>query len=369
MAASPPPPAPETSTEGGNYDASFMIYPMDLYGDSDAANYVQFFINVQEDAKIAKNQSLVAGPAPNKQYMNTNVGKPIDKTAVATKQLEVDTIVGGATGAAAGGVGGAGSAASKYGGASGGKVLKGTLGGAMSGLMKGVGAGLVKAGTTAVGLGLLDSAGVDFGKTTKRLKSAITLYTPNQLSVRYGAGWGEEEVDIATALAAADTPGSMTAESKPLRSAAAATVLSKNAGYSAMSRVAANPRKEQVFKGVDFRRFTFEYQFAPRDEAEAENAMNIIYLFKYHMHPEFKNGSANFIYVYPSEFDIEYYIGGSENPYLHKHSSCVLTEMNINYSPNGIFNTFPNGMPTIINMTLNFVELEMLTKERIVRGL
>ena len=29
----------------------------------------------------------------------------------------------------------------------------------------------------------------------------------------------------------------------------------------------------------------------------------------------------------------------------------LLTEMNVNYTPNGQFNTFENGMPTQINIT------------------
>jgi hypothetical protein len=86
------------------------------------------------------------------------------------------------------------------------------------------------------------------------------------------------------------------------------------------------------------------------------------------MHPEFKDAN-NFVYVYPSEFDIEYFINGSPNDNLNRISSCVLTEMNVNYSPNGVFSTFPDGTPTQINLTLNFVELETLTKERIEAGL
>ena len=57
------------------------------------------------------------------------------------------------------------------------------------------------------------------------------------------------------------------------------------------------------------------------------------------MHPEFKDAS-NFIYIYPSEFDIEYCFGEGQNQKIHRISSCVLTEMNVNYSPNGVFSTF-----------------------------
>jgi hypothetical protein len=82
------------------------------------------------------------------------------------------------------------------------------------------------------------------------------------------------------------------------------------------------------------------------------------------MHPEFKSQDA-FLYVYPSEFDITYYKGSEENLNIHRHTSCVLTELNVNYTPNGVFNTFPNGMPTQINLTMSFKELMLLSKETI----
>jgi len=92
--------------------------------------------------------------------------------------------------------------------------------------------------------------------------------------------------------------------------------------------------------------------------------LNIIRSFKYHMHPEFKD-TTGFLYIYPSEFDIVYYKGTQENLNIHRHTSCVLTEMNVNYTPNGIFSTFANGMPTQINITLTFKELMLLSKELI----
>jgi hypothetical protein len=39
--------------------------------------------------------------------------------------------------------------------------------------------------------------------------------------------------------------------------------------------------------------------------------------------------------------------------------------MVVNYSPNGQFTAFENGMPTQINVTLTFKELATLTKEKI----
>ncbi len=224
------------------------------------------------------------------------------------------------------------------------------------------------------------------GRSQRRLKTAIALHIPNQLSVNYKTSWGETDTANAQALMAAGSSGinavgeafagNKEAAKKNLsdalgtgaEAAVANKFLGKDSKYggliSAATGTAANPKKEQTFQGVDFRTFTFDYQFYPRDEAEAQNILNIIYEFKYHMHPEFKS-ELNYVWIYPSEFDIIYYTNGQENKNLHKHTSCILENMTVNYTPNGNFSVFANGMPTQINMSLSFKELQLASKETI----
>ena len=352
---------------GGNkYKTATFCYPSDLLNPSAGnVNHVRFYINIQSDSK-AETEAM-GGEAitqPDKSTMNSMVGKLIDQEQFKKAHATTSAVQGALGGLLGGGI----------------------LGGDIKSAAKGAGAGALLNGgksiaTTTV---LEDWAGIKFGRPSKRLAGFIALYMPNQLSTRYSMQWQDEEMDMAVSVATnPELAQQMEAVQKSLgkgnvKDAAAAakdgagstigsTILQKNASLSAASRMAANPRKEQVFKGVEYRRFTFEYQFAPRDEIEAKAALNIIKQFKYHMHPEFKDAS-NFIYIYPSEFDIEYCFGEGANQKLHKISSCVLTEMNINYSPNGVFSTFPDGTPTQINIQMSFVELELLTKERIMEG-
>jgi hypothetical protein len=200
------------------------------------------------------------------------------------------------------------------------------------------------------------------------------------MSTTYSINYDEEDTDVyAIGLAAiggtasldkALQQKSMSNVAKDVANATAAAgvavglKLPGTGGISKLTGLAPNPRKEQIFKHVNFRTFTFDYQFYPRDAQEAENVLNIIYQFKLHMHPEFKDAN-NFLYVYPSEFDIFYYNNGQENMNVNRHTSCVLTDMTVNYSPNGQFTSFANGMPTQINVTLTFKELATLTKEKI----
>lgn len=356
--------------DASKYQVKSYQYPEDLTGNSSSygSNYVIFYINVNEDSKMLKNQDI--NDYVNKNNLTTQItDNERVKKQLAGKQYSSKEIIAAqvATGALAGTVVGSVLGSGGVGGAS----------GAAIGL---AGAGAISANASS------------FSRAQKRLTSAIALYVPNQLSIRYGVGWSDEETfglqaiieggeaagrAIAAAGSALLTKDAASAsknigqEIKGVSSLVGSIALSKgpNGGaLSAMTGLAPNPMKEQVFKNVDFRTFTMEYQFAPRDSTEAKNVLNIIQAFKYHMHPELKDAN-NFLYIYPSEFDIVYYHGGEENMNIHRHTSCVLTELNINYSPNGVFNTFSDGMPTQINISMSFKELTVLTKELIAEGL
>jgi uncharacterized protein YrzB (UPF0473 family) len=223
-----------------------------------------------------------------------------------------------------------------------------------------------------------------FSKAQKRLKTAIALHLPNDLSISYSTQWNDVSTDILSAimtgsdsvvraLSGLSNQSSNTTETQSSTGSLAGEILGSLAlqqfpSASPSLGLARNPKKEQQFSGVEFRTFVFNYVFTPRNEKEAENIQNIIYMFKYHMHPEYKS-EYGFIYMYPSEFDIEYYFNDEINDKIHKHTSCVLTDMQLDYTNSqGVMTLFPNGMPTTIRMSLQFKELLQLTKETIALG-
>ena len=132
--------------------------------------------------------------------------------------------------------------------------------------------------------------------------------------------------------------------------------------------LASNERLEQVFKSVNFRDFTFDYEFAPRTPDESTTIKTIIDKFKYHMMPELTT-SHNMYYIMPDEFDIElrFASGNSstENPFIHKIMTCVLVSCVVNYNPTGTFNTFKDGAPPVIHLSLHFRELEPLVRSMV----
>ena len=345
------------------YQVNNFMYPSDLHSNQGiyGGNYVVFYINIVNDSSLNGGQGnldvngnpvetlSVADEALLNRDRGQLVALGLDRTEL-TSAIAAQSAVGAI---AAGGLNVA----------------------SVRGVVAGAGANTIGAGVTAA---MAPSA----SRQTKRLKSAIAMHVPNQLQIRYSSQWSEEDTaafamtqgigaGLLNAIQNFGEQGNLEGTADTLGAAGANIYLSKGVGAGAVSAatgLAANPKKEQVFKGVDFRTFTFEYQFFPRSPEEARNVQNIIKQFKYHMHPEMKD-DRNFLYLYPSEFDITYYQGGRENLNLHRHTSCVLTEMSINYTPNGNFTTFNDGMPTQINVAMTFKELSLLTKEKIRDGL
>jgi len=137
-----------------------------------------------------------------------------------------------------------------------------------------------------------------------------------------------------------------------------------------------NPMLEMAYSSPNFRKFQFDFFFYPRDETEALEVQNILDRFKYHQAPEFGHGIEQKMGATlrpPSEFDIKFYYGAGENPNIPQISQgCVLETIDVNYAPNGAsFYEVPGeniaargrtGMPVGVQLTLNFTETSILTK-------
>jgi len=247
-----------------------------------------------------------------------------------------------------------------------------------------------KTGLTFVSNKVSDKTGHEFKRSEmkiqppkKRLKTAICLYVPEQLSKSYSVNWSQESSEsmmagaVASELlsaggkAAVGIGGGGLAKLWEGVSGGAkvlgGSVLAKSAPGSpslqkTMGVGPGNSKAEFLFSGVEFGSFTFDYRFAPRSADEAKKVLNIVRTFRHHMLPEYVD-DANFLYIYPSEFEIRYYIKEKENDFLERHMTAVLKNMSINYTSMGQMTTFEDGMPTHINITLQFQELSVPTKE------
>jgi len=222
-----------------------------------------------------------------------------------------------------------------------------------------------------------------------RLLNSIQLYVPTAPNASYGAKWNNTSVGavgggiLSGAIglpedvsAVGDTIQNIIAGNSPTANALARSVIQGAANlpsqlggtqlgdvFDIATKTTLNPFREQLFEQMDFRSFGFTYTFAPRNETELDAVMNIIQLFKYHMHPELTEGST--VMIYPSEFNIEYMYKSGRNQYVNKISSCALTNLDVSYG-GADFTTFKGtaGAPSQITMRLKFTELEMLVRQK-----
>lgn len=150
-------------------------------------------------------------------------------------------------------------------------------------------------------------------------------------------------------------------------------ILTEVTGY------AVNPMIEVVYGTPNLRTFQFDFSFAPRSAQEADNVWNIIQTFREYQAPEFAGSGKGFsgifgaFFVPPAEFDITFFRQDDTGSFVQNNnipgiSTCVLTESNTNYAPENQWVTFKDGMPVHITLRLVFMEIDIITRERIRSG-
>ena len=251
---------------------------------------------------------------------------------------------------------------------------------------------------------LIQNSGATQTRQTRKIDSSISLYIPNSPQAKYGAEFNIENIgtlmgggmagelnvvgtfenmrtafnkekDPAKGLSAALASASSSGLGSVLaRTVASAGNLPRELGLGDLNvsgairsatRTVRNPYKEQIFQTMGFRSFAFEYKFAPRNERELRDVMEIVSLFKSHMHPEKDLGGLFF--TFPSQFEIEYVYKNRKNRYLNKIAPSFLTDLSVDYGNGGTFTTFKDarGAPSEITMSMAFREAELLTRSQV----
>ena len=124
-----------------------------------------------------------------------------------------------------------------------------------------------------------------------------------------------------------------------------------------------NPNMELLFNGPQIRNFTFAFTLAPRSREEAKTVIKIIRFFKQGMSP-IRSKSRLFLKS-PHTFRLAYKRNGSESsgfgvndhPYLNKFKECAMGSFGVNYTPNGPYSTYNDGVMTAYQISMNFQEM------------
>ena len=227
---------------------------------------------------------------------------------------------------------------------------------------------------------------------TKRLDTAISMYMPAQVSVKYNAEYGDTEIGVLTGSAVdvvealmAGKDVNMEKLGKDVKDAGVA--MEKTAigmvgdlgpGLKGLKEAAemkkgviSSDRMELAFKGIKKRNFSYEFKMIPKSQAEADEIKKIINAFKFNMLPDMPNGLQSRQMNVPNTFDIQYMYQNAENNYLHKISTCFLESMDVKYggSRYKTFDGNADGAPPVeTSISLEFKEIELITRERAQEG-
>ena len=143
-------------------------------------------------------------------------------------------------------------------------------------------------------------------------------------------------------------------------------ILSRSVG------VVVNSNTELLFAGVSLRSFEYQWLMSPRNRLEAANVRMIIRAFKQWSAPKKirkidngelsnvgKAGGPSFFLGTPNIFRLRFVTNGNRNILgVNKFKPCALQNVDINYTPEGQWMAYENGMPISVMMTLRFAELE-----------
>lgn len=206
----------------------------------------------------------------------------------------------------------------------------------------------------------------------QRAIANVSLYVPENVSLNQTANY-EMTSGIGAIMAKGDASvGELVGMGIETITREASNMLLNNLGEARaqfQKGVASNASRYQLFNGIEFRQFQFQYKFVAKNEKESQEIEKITKVFRKHMLPDFAEGKVGF-YTIPDIFEIEYILSSANGSLttLHKFKPCALTSCEISYGGDGSFGLFFDGKPTNVSMNLTFLELEQVVKKNIDEG-
>lgn len=218
--------------------------------------------------------------------------------------------------------------------------------------------------------------------TNENIIGSVILPVPGGIKDTNAVQWGSENMNPLEAATAAASLGFISGGAEGMKDAAGAIASSVSAGKEDIKTAIAaafagaatgtgaqlltrttgaviNPNMELLFKGPSLRPFTFNFKLSPRSQPEAQEIIKIIRFFKQGMSPI--TTPSNIFLKSPHTFKIQYKLrgdSGPDHPYIGMIKECALQSFNVDYTPEGNYATFSDGIMSSYQITMTFQELE-----------
>jgi hypothetical protein len=233
-----------------------------------------------------------------------------------------------------------------------------------------------------------DNLGGFAERTKNRTRlGTVVLPIPSGISETNGASWGSDTMDPGKALLAnialAGIKGGFSSAANTVESASEGVVANsgevKNAVAAKFAEAASgvgnllsrtqgaifNPNMELLFNAPTLRPFNFTFKMSARSDREAKQIIQIIRFFKQGMSPQ--RSSSNLYLKSPHTFNINYLYrpkgSDANHPYIGAIKECALQNFVVNYTPEGQYATFHDGVLVSYEIQMTFQELEPIFNE------
>lgn len=218
-------------------------------------------------------------------------------------------------------------------------------------------------------------------RNIEQLQLGIALFMPDGINTSYDNEY--EALSLTATLGAVGfgaqalaSKGGSVDQTNAFIAEAAGSILSRIAGNEDLTKLGVfattgrviNPQLEMLYTSPVLRKFTFDFRMIPRNAVEAELIRAIIFNLKYFASPTIPDNSTGRYFIPPAQFEIEFYDGRNNmNDFLFKTKKCVLSGINVDYSPNG-FATFKDGAPVETRLQLTFQETVIIDRAAVAGG-
>jgi hypothetical protein len=137
-----------------------------------------------------------------------------------------------------------------------------------------------------------------------------------------------------------------------------------------------NPNTELLYGGSSLRTHGYTFKLIPQEAGDSTAIRDIVETFRKAILPKRNSGDTtsfagvatakNFIGI-PDVCNVSFMtsVGGSlvENTFLPKYKTSAITALDVSYVTDGQYQTFSDGAPIGIQLTVAFTELKLLFKE------
>jgi hypothetical protein len=189
--------------------------------------------------------------------------------------------------------------------------------------------------------------------------SHVELYMPENLNFSYDAQYNS--LSLIEAAASLPLVGRVASGINSIMQNSAAKLILNKAGY------VFNPQQQLLFEGIDFRTYQMSFTFSPVSREEANMVRKIIKTFRQYAAPTIVREAAGMFFVPPAIFDIQFRLNGQENRNVNKVEESVITNIEVNYTPNG-WASHEDGAPVQTTITLSFKEIALIDRAKVEEG-